>query len=210
MAKKTRPAQHSSCPKGTSLLRVSLTYLSIDNIIWVLSLPAVIPVIISAPLPDQGWVAPRAITCCVTELPQSLLLTPVPKVVAFPVRVLVSSGLLARQGQQGAVAEEVDPEESSLFTSTAHRTTCFLPFTFVYLISNPRISSMINIPARTPIQFIFFSNPSYFSREESCNKLNQTYHRTRFSTFSQANRVGFLDCHLTICLFREEFKKSCS
>lgn len=76
---------------------------------------------------------------------------PVPKVVPFPIQVLVSAGVLARQGHRGAGAEDMDPQESRLFTSTAHRTTCFLPFTVVYKILNPRISSMINIPSRTLI-----------------------------------------------------------
>lgn len=102
-----------------------------------------------------------------TELPQSLPLTAVPKVGTFPIHVLVSAGVLARQEYMGAGAEDMDPEESSLFTSIAHRTTCFLSFTVVYVILNPRISSMINISSRTPIQAVFLSNSSCFSREKS-------------------------------------------
>lgn len=169
MRKKTGTAQHSSWLKGTRLPCVSLTL----SDYW---------------QHYRSSISPCSESChyfCPTVSPRlgsskspHVLCDRAPSEPA-PYSCPKSSGISHpcgcdhwAAGKAGAWGEHEDmnPEESNLFTSTAHRTTCFLQFTVVYLILNPRISSMINVPSRTPILFLFLSNPSYFSREKSCNK----------------------------------------
>jgi len=152
VAKET--TQHSSCLKGTRLLPVSLSTSPVQHRSPLL-LSVFLPHRWQRPWPGgsprphvlrgQPWSEPlqacsSAQTCSHSH--------PNPGGVSHPC-VGESWGPVGPE-HGAASAEDVDPEESRLLISTAHRTTGFLPLTVVYVTQNPGISSTTNVPPRTP------------------------------------------------------------